>query len=63
MTVLATIAERAFMKTLEGGCSVPVGVHTKVCRSAHSFLKTSPRCWTMVWSYREESGVWTGKPL
>jgi len=29
-TVLATIAERAFMKTLEGGCSVPVGVTSKV---------------------------------
>jgi len=29
-TVLATIAERAFMKTLEGGCSVPVAVTTKV---------------------------------
>eukprot|EP00092_Neocalanus_flemingeri_P038321 GFUD01041719.1.p1 GENE.GFUD01041719.1~~GFUD01041719.1.p1 ORF type:complete len:360 (+),score=98.51 GFUD01041719.1:65-1144(+) len=29
-TVLATIAERSFMKTLEGGCSVPVGVNTKV---------------------------------
>jgi len=29
-TVLATIAERSFMKTLEGGCSVPVAVTTKV---------------------------------
>ena len=29
-TVLATIAERSFMKTLEGGCSVPVAVNTKV---------------------------------
>ena len=29
-TVLATIAERAFMKTLEGGCSVPVAVNSKV---------------------------------
>lgn len=30
VTVLATIAERAFMKTLEGGCSVPVAVNTMV---------------------------------
>ena len=29
-TVLATIAERSFMKTLEGGCSVPVAVNSKV---------------------------------
>jgi len=29
-TVLATVAERAFMKKLEGGCSVPVGVSTVV---------------------------------
>jgi len=29
-TVLATIAERSFMKTLEGGCSVPVAVNTSV---------------------------------
>merc|ERR1711874_642401 len=29
-TVLATIAERSFMKTLVGGCSVPVAVNTKV---------------------------------
>jgi len=29
-TVLATIAERAFMKTLEGGCSVPVAVVSEV---------------------------------
>jgi len=29
-TVLQTIAERAFMKTLEGGCSVPLGVTSKV---------------------------------
>jgi len=29
-TVLATVAERAFMKTLEGGCSVPVAVNTSV---------------------------------
>ena len=31
-TVLATIAERAFMKTLEGGCSVPVAVNSKVSK-------------------------------
>ena len=30
VTVLATIAERAFMKTLEGGCSVPVAVRSQV---------------------------------
>jgi len=29
-TVLATIAERSFMKTLEGGCSVPVAVNTQI---------------------------------
>jgi len=29
-TVIATVAERAFMKTLEGGCSVPVAVNTSV---------------------------------
>ncbi|XP_028664345.2 hydroxymethylbilane synthase a isoform X1 [Erpetoichthys calabaricus] len=29
-TVLRCIAERAFMKRLEGGCSVPVAVHTQV---------------------------------
>lgn len=32
-TVLATIAERAFMKTLEGGCSVPVAVTSSVSSS------------------------------
>uniref|UniRef100_A0A665VJM2 Porphobilinogen deaminase n=1 Tax=Echeneis naucrates TaxID=173247 RepID=A0A665VJM2_ECHNA len=29
-TVLRCIAERAFLKQLEGGCSVPVAVHTEV---------------------------------
>ncbi|XP_076045274.1 porphobilinogen deaminase-like protein l(3)02640 isoform X2 [Oratosquilla oratoria] len=29
-TTMATVAERAFMFTLEGGCSAPVGVSTKV---------------------------------
>lgn len=29
-TMIATTAERAFMRTLEGGCSAPVAVHTKV---------------------------------
>lgn len=29
-TTMAAIAERAFMRTLEGGCSAPVAVHTKV---------------------------------
>uniref|UniRef100_A0A3B3V3F6 Porphobilinogen deaminase n=1 Tax=Poecilia latipinna TaxID=48699 RepID=A0A3B3V3F6_9TELE len=32
-TVLRCIAERAFLKQLEGGCSVPVAVHTKVKES------------------------------
>ncbi len=30
-TVLECIAERAFMKVLEGGCSAPVAAHAKVC--------------------------------
>ncbi|XP_078055251.1 porphobilinogen deaminase-like [Mustelus asterias] len=29
-TVLRCIAERSFMKHLEGGCSVPVAVHTAI---------------------------------
>lgn len=29
-TVLRCIAERAFLRRLEGGCSVPVAVHTEV---------------------------------
>lgn len=29
-TALCCIAERAFMKTLEGGCSVPVAVHSSI---------------------------------
>lgn len=29
-TVLRCISERAFLKQLEGGCSVPVAVHTEV---------------------------------
>jgi len=29
-TVLCCLAERAFMKTLEGGCSVPIAVHSSV---------------------------------
>ncbi|GIY47701.1 porphobilinogen deaminase [Caerostris darwini] len=29
-TTLCCIAERSFMKTLEGGCSVPIGVHSKI---------------------------------
>uniref|UniRef100_A0A4W4FXD7 Porphobilinogen deaminase n=1 Tax=Electrophorus electricus TaxID=8005 RepID=A0A4W4FXD7_ELEEL len=32
-TVLRCIAERAFLKQLEGGCSVPVAVHTEVKNS------------------------------
>ncbi|XP_076836081.1 porphobilinogen deaminase-like isoform X2 [Brachyhypopomus gauderio] len=32
-TVLRSIAERAFLKHLEGGCSVPVAVHTEVKNS------------------------------
>jgi hydroxymethylbilane synthase len=29
-TMLRCIAERSFLKTLEGGCSVPVAVHTDI---------------------------------
>ncbi|KAK8738012.1 hypothetical protein OTU49_004347 [Cherax quadricarinatus] len=29
-TTVEAVAERAFMRTLEGGCSAPVAVHTKV---------------------------------
>lgn len=29
-TSVAAVAERAFMRTLEGGCSAPVAVHCKV---------------------------------
>ncbi|XP_027221081.2 porphobilinogen deaminase [Penaeus vannamei] len=29
-TMIATTAERAFMRTLEGGCSAPVAAHTKM---------------------------------
>ncbi|KAF8774527.1 Porphobilinogen deaminase like protein [Argiope bruennichi] len=29
-TTLCCIAERAFMKTLEGGCSVPIGVYSSL---------------------------------
>lgn len=32
-TTVATIAERAFMHTLEGGCSAPVAVSSKVCNT------------------------------
>lgn len=32
-TVLSCIAERAFLKTLEGGCSVPVSVHSTLTKS------------------------------
>jgi len=38
LTVLATIAERSFMKTLEGGCSVPVAVETKVLDNSVSLV-------------------------
>ena len=43
-TVLATIAERAFMKTLEGGCSVPVAVNSKV-----SICSKSLFLWESFW--------------
>lgn len=33
-TTVAAIAERAFMHTLEGGCSAPVAVSSKVCNIA-----------------------------
>ncbi|XP_037533288.1 porphobilinogen deaminase isoform X2 [Nematolebias whitei] len=36
-TVLRCIAERAFLKQLEGGCSVPVAVHTQV-KDSHLYL-------------------------
>ncbi|XP_017289333.1 porphobilinogen deaminase isoform X2 [Kryptolebias marmoratus] len=36
-TVLRCIAERAFLKKLEGGCSVPVAVHTQV-KDSHLYL-------------------------
>ena len=32
-TVLRCIAERTFLACLEGGCSAPVGVHSKVINS------------------------------
>jgi hydroxymethylbilane synthase len=32
-TVMRVVAERAFLRTLEGGCSVPVAVHTEVVGS------------------------------
>ncbi|XP_008306975.1 porphobilinogen deaminase isoform X2 [Cynoglossus semilaevis] len=39
-TVLRCIAERAFLKRLEGGCSVPVAVHTEV-KDSHLYLTGS----------------------
>ena len=45
-TVLATIAERAFMKTLEGGCSVPVAVNSKV-----SICSKSLFLWESFWIF------------
>lgn len=38
-TTLAATAERAFMRTLEGGCSAPVAVHTKVTEKGEISLK------------------------
>ena len=38
-TVIATVAERALMRTLEGGCSAPVAVHAKVI--THLFIYLS----------------------
>lgn len=32
-STMAVVAERAFMHTLEGGCSAPVAVSSKVCNS------------------------------
>uniref|UniRef100_A0A1A8JU18 Porphobilinogen deaminase n=1 Tax=Nothobranchius kuhntae TaxID=321403 RepID=A0A1A8JU18_NOTKU len=37
-TVLRCIAERAFLRRLEGGCSVPVAVHTQVKDSQQLYL-------------------------
>ncbi|KAJ3273497.1 hypothetical protein HDV01_004417 [Terramyces sp. JEL0728] len=36
-TVLRTSAERSFMKTLEGGCSVPLGVATIIKKTGDAF--------------------------
>lgn len=36
-TVLRTTAERSFMKTLEGGCSVPLGVTTLLVQTGDHF--------------------------
>ncbi|KAJ3260775.1 hypothetical protein HK103_007338 [Boothiomyces macroporosus] len=36
-TVLRTTAERSFMKTLEGGCSVPLGVTTLLAQNGDHF--------------------------
>ncbi|XP_071529404.1 porphobilinogen deaminase isoform X1 [Panulirus ornatus] len=33
-TTVAAVAERAFMRTLEGGCSAPVAIHTKVTENS-----------------------------
>ncbi|XP_042229281.1 porphobilinogen deaminase-like [Homarus americanus] len=35
-TTIAAVAERGFMRTLEGGCSAPVAVHTKVTEDSVS---------------------------
>ncbi|MEQ2223284.1 hypothetical protein ILYODFUR_035170, partial [Ilyodon furcidens] len=43
-TVLRCIAERAFLKQLEGGCSVPVAVHTKVTDSQVRMLARGGLC-------------------
>lgn len=38
-TTIRTIAERAFMRTLEGGCSAPVAVHSKITEDGELHLK------------------------
>ncbi|XP_068213240.1 porphobilinogen deaminase-like [Palaemon carinicauda] len=38
-TTLRTVAERGFMRTLEGGCSAPVAVHTKLTDKGELHLK------------------------
>lgn len=44
LTALACIAERAFMRTLEGGCSAPVAAHAEITDGG---------------SLRLEGGVWS----
>jgi len=50
-SLLRCLAERALLRTLEGGCSVPIAVHTQVC--SWSFQRLTPVSWiapTWIWS-------------